>query len=94
MAFEDKEKSRKILSFHHCSILLISHCSSMVGEGEDGLQGYKAQKSAIFSYSSLRRITSGFKEKMWEGAHIIVYKGKSWKTRWDIPFNSIPPANC
>ncbi|WJX10111.1 hypothetical protein P8452_00873 [Trifolium repens] len=40
------------------------------------LEDYKAQKPARFSYADIRRITSGFKEKLGEGAHGTVFKGK------------------
>ncbi|KEH40329.1 putative glycerophosphodiester phosphodiesterase, protein kinase RLK-Pelle-LRK10L-2 family [Medicago truncatula] len=40
------------------------------------LEDYRAQKPARFSYSDIKRITSGFKEKLGEGAHGSVFKGK------------------
>jgi hypothetical protein len=40
------------------------------------LEDYRAQKPARFSYSDIKRITSGFKEKLGEGAHGTVFKGK------------------
>jgi hypothetical protein len=40
------------------------------------LEDYKAQKPARFSYADIKRITDGFKEKLGEGAHGTVFKGK------------------
>lgn len=40
------------------------------------LEDYRAQKPARFSYADIKRITSGFKEKIGEGAHGTVFKGK------------------
>jgi len=40
------------------------------------LEDYRAQKPARFSYSDIKRITNGFKEKLGEGAHGTVFKGK------------------
>ncbi|KAK2421465.1 rust resistance kinase Lr10 [Trifolium repens] len=40
------------------------------------LEDYRAQKPARFSYADIKRITSGFKEKLGEGAHGTVFKGK------------------
>ncbi|XP_045799167.1 rust resistance kinase Lr10-like [Trifolium pratense] len=40
------------------------------------LEDYKAQKPTRFSYADLKRITGGFKEKLGEGAHGTVFKGK------------------
>ncbi|XP_058724646.1 rust resistance kinase Lr10-like [Vicia villosa] len=40
------------------------------------LEDYRAQKPARFSYSDIKRITGGFKEKIGEGAHGVVFKGK------------------
>ncbi|KAK2453220.1 rust resistance kinase Lr10 [Trifolium repens] len=40
------------------------------------LEDYKAQKPARFSYTDIKRITGGFKEKLGEGAHGTVFKGK------------------
>jgi len=40
------------------------------------LENYRAQKPARFSYSDIKKITSGFKEKLGEGAHGTVFKGK------------------
>jgi len=40
------------------------------------LEDYRAQKPARFSYSDIKRITSRFKEKLGEGAHGTVFKGK------------------
>ncbi|CAI8605665.1 unnamed protein product [Vicia faba] len=40
------------------------------------LEDYRAQKPARFSYADLKRITNGFKEKLGEGAHGTVFKGK------------------
>ncbi|XP_058724645.1 rust resistance kinase Lr10-like [Vicia villosa] len=40
------------------------------------LEDYRAQKPARFSYADLKRITNGFKEKLGQGAHGTVFKGK------------------
>ncbi|XP_073223189.1 rust resistance kinase Lr10-like [Cicer arietinum] len=40
------------------------------------LEDYRAQKPARFSYADIKRITSGFTEKLGEGAHGTVFKGK------------------
>jgi serine/threonine protein kinase len=40
------------------------------------LEDYRAQKPARFSYADIKRITGGFKEKLGEGAHGTVFKGK------------------
>jgi len=40
------------------------------------LEDYRAQKPARFSYADIKRITNGFKEKLGEGAHGTVFKGK------------------
>ncbi|KAK7289610.1 hypothetical protein RIF29_03371 [Crotalaria pallida] len=43
---------------------------------EKFLEDYRAQKPARFTYADIRRITNGFKEKLGEGAHGAVFKGK------------------
>lgn len=43
---------------------------------EKFLEDYRAQKPTRFSYADIKRITSGFKEKLGEGSHGTVYKGK------------------
>jgi len=40
------------------------------------LEDYRAQQPARFSYADIKRITNGFKEKLGEGAHGKVFKGK------------------
>jgi serine/threonine protein kinase len=40
------------------------------------LKDYEASKPTRFSYSDIKRITDQFKEKLGEGAHGAVYKGK------------------
>ncbi|KAK2453210.1 rust resistance kinase Lr10 [Trifolium repens] len=40
------------------------------------LEDYRAQKPTRFSYADIKRITNGFKEKLGEGAHGTVFKGK------------------
>ncbi|XP_012570628.1 rust resistance kinase Lr10-like isoform X2 [Cicer arietinum] len=40
------------------------------------LEDYRAQKPARFSYADIKRITSEFREKLGEGAHGTVFKGK------------------
>jgi len=43
---------------------------------ENFLKDYEASKPTRFSYSDIKRITDQFKEKLGEGAHGAVYKGK------------------
>ncbi|CAK8570250.1 unnamed protein product [Lathyrus sativus] len=43
---------------------------------ENFLKDYKALKPTRFSYADIKRITNKFKDKLGEGAHGIVYKGK------------------
>ncbi|KAK7247245.1 hypothetical protein RIF29_42124 [Crotalaria pallida] len=43
---------------------------------EKFLEDYRAQKPARFTYADIRRITNGFKEKLGEGGHGAVFKGK------------------
>jgi serine/threonine protein kinase len=43
---------------------------------ENFLKDYEASKPTRFSYADLKRITNQFKEKLGEGAHGSVYKGK------------------
>lgn len=43
---------------------------------ENFLKDYQASKPARFSYTDIKRITHHFKEKLGEGAHGAVYKGK------------------
>ncbi|ESW33430.1 hypothetical protein PHAVU_001G068500 [Phaseolus vulgaris] len=40
------------------------------------LEDYRAEKPARFTYADLKRITNGFKEKLGEGAHGAVFRGK------------------
>ena len=40
------------------------------------LEDYRAEKPARFTYADLKRITNGFKEKLGEGAHGSVFRGK------------------
>ncbi|KEH40332.1 receptor-like kinase [Medicago truncatula] len=40
------------------------------------LDDFRAQKPARFSYADIKTITGGFKEKLGEGAHGTVFKGK------------------
>ncbi|KAK8466859.1 hypothetical protein PHAVU_008G175200 [Phaseolus vulgaris] len=40
------------------------------------LEDYKAEKPTRFTYADVKRITDGFKEKLGEGAHGAVFKGK------------------
>ena len=40
------------------------------------LEDYRAEKPARFTYADLKRITGGFKEKLGEGAHGAVFRGK------------------
>ena len=40
------------------------------------MEDYRALKPTRFSYADLKRITSNFKDKLGEGAHGAVYKGK------------------
>jgi serine/threonine protein kinase len=43
---------------------------------ENFLKDYEASKPTRFSYADIKRITEQFKEKLGEGAHGAVYKGK------------------
>ncbi|PNY03173.1 receptor-like protein kinase [Trifolium pratense] len=43
---------------------------------ENFLKDYKALKPTRFSYADIKRITNKFKDKLGEGAHGAVYKGK------------------
>jgi len=43
---------------------------------ENFLKDYKALKPTRFSYADIKRITNKFKDKIGEGAHGAVYKGK------------------
>ncbi|CAJ2674654.1 unnamed protein product [Trifolium pratense] len=43
---------------------------------ENFLKDYEASKPTRFSYADIKRITNQFKEKLGEGAHGAVYKGK------------------
>ena len=43
---------------------------------EKFLEGYKVHKPTRFSYADLKRITNHFKDKLGEGAHGEVFKGK------------------
>jgi serine/threonine protein kinase len=43
---------------------------------ENFLKDYRASKPTRFSYADLKRITHNFKDKLGEGAHGAVYKGK------------------
>ncbi|XP_058724648.1 rust resistance kinase Lr10-like [Vicia villosa] len=43
---------------------------------ENFLKDYEASKPTRFSYADIKRITDQFKEKLGEGAHGTVYKGK------------------
>ena len=40
------------------------------------LEDYRAENPARFTYADLKRITGGFKEKLGEGAHGAVFRGK------------------
>ncbi|XP_027939484.1 rust resistance kinase Lr10-like isoform X2 [Vigna unguiculata] len=40
------------------------------------LEDYRADKPARFTYADVKRITGGFKEKLGEGAHGAVFRGK------------------
>ncbi|KAK7373021.1 hypothetical protein VNO80_06415 [Phaseolus coccineus] len=40
------------------------------------LEDYRAEKPTRFTYADVKRITDGFKEKLGEGAHGAVFKGK------------------
>ena len=40
------------------------------------LEDYRAEKPARFTYADLKRMTNGFKEKLGEGAHGAVFRGK------------------
>ncbi|WVY91438.1 hypothetical protein V8G54_036952 [Vigna mungo] len=40
------------------------------------LEDYRADKPARFTYADIKRITGGFKEKLGEGAHGAVFRGK------------------
>ncbi|XP_061356156.1 rust resistance kinase Lr10-like [Gastrolobium bilobum] len=43
---------------------------------EKFLEDYRAEKPARFSYADIKRMTSGFKQKLGEGTHGAVFKGK------------------
>ncbi|RDX99911.1 Rust resistance kinase Lr10, partial [Mucuna pruriens] len=43
---------------------------------EKFLEDYRAEKPARFTYADVKRITGGFKEKLGEGAHGAVFRGK------------------
>jgi len=43
---------------------------------ENFLKDYKALNPTRFSYADIKRITNKFKDKLGEGAHGAVYKGK------------------
>ncbi|KAG5098591.1 hypothetical protein JHK82_048445 [Glycine max] len=43
---------------------------------EKFLEEYRAEKPARFTYADVKRITGGFKEKLGEGAHGAVFRGK------------------
>ena len=43
---------------------------------ENFLKDYKALKPTRFSYADIKRITNKFNDKLGEGAHGAVYKGK------------------
>jgi len=40
------------------------------------LENYRAEKPTRFTYADVKRITGGFKEKLGEGAHGAVFRGK------------------
>ncbi|KAI4313300.1 hypothetical protein L6164_026291 [Bauhinia variegata] len=58
----------------------IYNCYKTKGEDqarvEIFLEDYKSQKPTRFSFVDIKRITNGFKEKLGEGAHRAVFKGK------------------
>ncbi|CAJ2674600.1 unnamed protein product [Trifolium pratense] len=62
------------------SIFKICRYFKMKGEDheriENFLKDYRALKPTRFSYADLKRITHNFKDKLGEGAHGAVYKGK------------------
>ncbi|RDX99910.1 Rust resistance kinase Lr10, partial [Mucuna pruriens] len=43
---------------------------------EKFLENYRAEKPARFTYADVKRITGGFKDKLGEGAHGAVFRGK------------------
>ncbi|KEH33225.1 receptor-like kinase [Medicago truncatula] len=62
------------------AIVQVHHHFKMKGEDhkriENFLKDYKALKPTRFSYADIKRITNKFKDKLGEGAHGAVYKGK------------------
>ncbi|KAI4313506.1 hypothetical protein L6164_026481 [Bauhinia variegata] len=58
----------------------IYNCYKTKGEDqarvENFLEDYRSQKPTRFSFADIKRITNGFKEKLGEGAHGAVFKGK------------------
>lgn len=62
------------------AIIRIHRHFKMKGEDheriENFLKDYKALKPTRFSYADIKRITNKFKDKIGEGAHGAVYKGK------------------
>uniref|UniRef100_A0A0R0FPB1 non-specific serine/threonine protein kinase n=1 Tax=Glycine max TaxID=3847 RepID=A0A0R0FPB1_SOYBN len=44
--------------------------------GKKFLEEYRAEKPARFTYADVKRITGGFKDKLGEGAHGVVLRGK------------------
>ncbi|XP_057434596.1 rust resistance kinase Lr10-like isoform X2 [Lotus japonicus] len=69
-----------VLVFLLGAIIRIYRYYKMKGEDharvEIFLKDYKALKPTRFSYADIKRITHQFKEKLGEGAHGAVYKGK------------------
>jgi len=62
------------------AVVRIYHYFKMKGEDheriENFLKDYKALNPTRFSYADIKRITNKFKDKLGEGAHGAVYKGK------------------
>ncbi|GAU44193.1 hypothetical protein TSUD_373280 [Trifolium subterraneum] len=62
------------------AIVRIHRYFKMEGEDheriENFLKDYRALKPTRFSYADIKRTTNKFKEKLGEGAHGVVYKGK------------------
>ncbi|CAJ2674607.1 unnamed protein product, partial [Trifolium pratense] len=69
-----------LLVFALGAIVQIHRHFKMKGEDhtriENFLKDYKALKPTRFSYADIKRITNKFKDKLGEGAHGAVYKGK------------------
>ncbi|PNY03060.1 receptor-like protein kinase [Trifolium pratense] len=69
-----------LLVFALGAIVQIHRHFKMKGEDhtriESFLKDYKALKPTRFSYADIKRITNKFKDKLGEGAHGAVYKGK------------------